>query len=316
MRSRKVYSRSMRQTAGTAAVLLLCVLSNPSAVAMTGLPEVDEILREEHLNLSYDETGHGRLTAAIAAIEDALDLPEGFRASRERDVEALPMAVCDAELATLLSQFHFILANAFLDEPQAIEEAYLCGKHWGLKSLRLNPRFAAAEGDGFAEAVAWVTDVGALYWTSLNWLRTVELNNLAAVGSGVLSKTRAMLERALDLDPSYYACGPSRALGSFWGGLPRKPFGTYRKNLDRAFEYFAPLLDTDSCDDTAGACAAYLENRLNYVQFVLVEQREWPEAAQHLTALLLLPAGDLYPLENALALEKASALLLEIEEHL
>ena len=305
----------MGRTVYAATLLFLCLLAQP-ATAETGLPEVDGILRQEHLILSYDETGHRQLIAAITAIEEALELPVGFRATRERDIEALPMAVCDADLATRLSQFHFVLANAFLTEPQAIEEAYLCGKHWGLKSLRLNPKFAADERHGFTEAMAWVTDVGALYWTSLNWLRTVELNHLAAVGSGVLSKTRAMLERALELEPSYYGCGPARALGSFWGGLPRKPFGTYRKNLDRAFEYLAPLLETDSDDDTVGACAAYLENRLNYVQFVLVERREWPEAALHLTTLLSLPAGDLYPLENALALEKASTLLLKIEDHL
>lgn len=316
MTSPNVWSTWRRQAVAVAAALLSCVLADAPAAALTGLPEVDGIVREEHVILTYDETGRRQLFAAISSLENALDLPAGFRATRERDVAALPIPASDRELVTRLSQFQFILANAFLDEPEAIEEAYLSGKHWGMKGLRLNPGFAAAENAGFVEAVARITDVASLYWTSLNWLRTVELNHLAAVGSGVLSKTRAMLERALELDPDYYGCGPARALGSFWGGLPRKPFGTYRKNLDRAFEYFAPLIELASSTSSDKACAGYLENRLTYVQFVLIERRDWPEAERQLQSLLALPVEDLYPLENALALERALVLLHEVREHL
>lgn len=307
----------LRLGCGVGLCLFVWIASACPSLADTGLVQVDAILCNEHLTIPHDEIGHERLSTAIAVLEKALDVPAGFQASRERDVEQLPLESNDADLAALLSQFQFILANAFLDDARAIEEAYLSGKHWGLKSLRLSPRFASREEEiGFIEAVALSDNVGALYWTSLNWLRTVEMNHLAAVGSGVLSKTRAMLERALQLSPGYYGCGPARALGSFWGGLPRKPFGTYRRNLERAAEYFAPLIESEAQSNPIGSCAAYLENRLNYVQFVLIQQRAWSDAAQELRVLLSMPIGEAFPLENALAVDRAAALLHQVEEHL
>ena len=308
--------RKLRLGCGVGLFLFAWIASAGPTLAVTDLVQVDAILCNEHLTISHDESGHKQLSTAIAVLEKALDIPVGFQASHERDVEQLPLESSDADLAALLSQFHFILANAFLDDPHAIEEAYLSGKHWGLKSLRLDPQFANAEETGFIDAVAVSTNVGALYWTSLNWLRTVEMNHLAAVGSGVLSKTRAMLERALQLSPGYYGCGPARTLGSFWGGLPRKPFGTYRRNLARAAEYFAPLIGPETQSNPVAPCAAYLENRLNYVQFVLIQQQAWSDAAQELRALLSMPIGEAYPLENALALDRAAALLHQVEEHL
>jgi len=102
------------------------------------------------------------------------------------------------------------------------------------------------------------------------------------------------------------------------GGLPRKLFGTYRRDLDRALGYFAPLME-DGCagsGESAAGCADYLENRLNYVHFYLIEQRAWSDATDELWAILASRIGDVYPLENALALEKAKTLLVEVEQHL
>ena len=130
------------------------------------------------------------------------------------------------DVVTKLSQAYYTLANVFYT-PETNLSTYLKGKHWGLKSLRMNPAFFEIEkngvegyGKGFEAAAKVETDVPALYWATANWLRVSQKNPLEAVFAGVPAKTQAMSERTLELDPGYVAGGSYRSLGAYWSQLP------------------------------------------------------------------------------------------------
>jgi hypothetical protein len=176
--------------------------------------------------------------------------------------------------------------------------------------------------ESFVAAVEAETDVPALYWANANWLRASEFNKLAAVMAKVPEQSEAIALRLLELEPTYIVYGPYRSLGAFWGGLPRLPFGTYRKNFERALSYFCYIVDEPDycadCDDCTfdPICNEYFESRLFFVEFYLLELELWEDAARILESVLAEPIGDKHPLYNAISQEKAQKFLEEVKEHL
>ena len=281
------------------------------------------LIPSEDVMIEYSDEGRAQLEAAIVAFRVALDISDDLDEKREDAVTAFPVDLAQKDLVNKLSQCYYTLADAFLAGEPGEEATYLMGKHWGLKSLRMNPEFARLEQEeGFDAAVRAETDVPALYWANANWLRVSEFNKLAAVMAKVPEKSEAIALRLLELEATYIAYGPYRSLGAFWGGLPRLPFGTYRKNFEKALSYFCYIVDeSEYCADCDGCtfdpiCDEYFENRLLFVEFYLMERELWEDAARIAQSVLDEPVGDKHPLYNAISQEKAQEFLEKAREHL
>ncbi len=273
--------------------------------------------------VEYSRAGRAQLETAIEGLKSALDVPADLDEESEREVDAFFVAPEERDLVVKLSQCYFTLGVIFVDGRDEEEVAYRKGKHWGLKSLRMDPRFAAFEQrGGFLTAVSEETNSPALYWAGLNWLSLGNFDRLAAVSSGVVKKTIAMLERVVDLDETYDCYGAYRVLGSIWGALPWLPFGTYRRDLERARTYLCHVVDDPQvCGDLAPRavdpiCTEYLGNRRVFAEFYLMEKGLWADAAQVLQSIIDAPIGETYSLYNANAQDDARRLLAEVNKHL
>jgi len=276
--------------------------------------------------IEYSDEGRAQLEAAITAFRTALGIPEDLDESNEDRVDELAIDLELKDLVNKLSQCYYTLADAFLGGEDDEIETFLKGKHWGLKSLRMNPDFVALEKEKeFIEAVKAENDIAALYWANANWLRVAEADKLTAIRAGAPGKTVNMAKRTLELDPTYICFGPYRTLGAFYSGLPTDLFSRaigWGQDLPKALSYFCYIVDEPAyCADCDGCtfdpvCNEYFESRTFFVEFYLMEKELWEDAARVLTSVLDEPIGDKYPLYNAISQEKAQAFLEEVNKHL
>jgi hypothetical protein len=273
--------------------------------------------------IEYSDEGRAQLEAAIDTFKTALDVPDDLDEKSEEAINDFLVDLAQKDLVNKLCQCYYTLADAFLSGEPNERETYLKGKHWGLKSLRMNSNFLTLEqDDGFIAAVQTETDVAALYWANANWLRASEFNKLEAIFAQVPQQTEAISLRLLELDETYMCYGPYRSLGAFWGGMPRLPGGKYRKNLEKARSYLCKVVDDPvQCYDCADCPAdpstqEYLENRLFYAEFYLKEAEKWEQARAVLEKILAEPLGENYSLYNAYSKHEAEILLERVNEHL
>ncbi len=316
----------MRKRGLSIAFTLMTVALVFPALGQMSLEGALGIFREDDVMIPYSEEGKAKLEAAIEVFRTALGIPADLNEKSEDAVGAFAVDPTKKDLVNKLSQCYYTLADAFMGGEENEEATYLKGKHWGLKSLRMNPTFAELEKTkSFVEAVQAETDVPALYWANSNWLRAAEFDKMGAIFAGVPPKTEAMAKRLLELDPSYVCYGPYRSLGAFWGGLPSLPFGTYRQRLDDALTYFCCVVSEPGLCTTCTQCPKcpidpavneYFENRLFLVEFYLMEKSLWQDAARVLETVLAEPIGEKYPLYNAISQEKARAFLEKVKTHL
>ena len=303
--------------------LLLTVLSVIAQDTTMHLEEALAVFRDGRLIVEYSDHGRAQLESAIETFKNALGIPKNLNEKSEKDVNAFAVDQDQKDLVNKLSQCYFTLGAMFMKGENNQEDIHRKGKHWGLKSLRMTPDFVALEkGEGFVEAIKMETDVAALYWACMNWLGVAKFDKLAAIPAGIVRKTVIMLERILELDVTYDCYGPYRVLGSIWGTLPRMPFGTYRKNLERARTYLCQVVDNAKiCSDPHSglidpACTEYFGNRLTFAEFYLMEKGLWEDASQVLQSVINEPIGKTYPLCNARAQDDARELLEEVNKHL
>lgn len=309
-----------------AAVICGLVLTAPCVAAME-LEDALALIPEDDVMISYDGSGRAQLEAAIEAFRQALGVTVALNELDERAVTEFSVAPELQHVVVKLSQCYYTYADVF-QEPgsDAARNVYLKGKHWGLKSLRMYPDFARAERDrSFEEAVTTVDDVPALYWANANWLRAAEFDVLRAVTGRVPPKSEAIALRILELEPSYVSYGAYRSLGAFWSGLPSSTLerwavaaagmGRYVQDLDRALEYFCHVVDEpDLCPHGPidPSVHDYLENRLFFAEYYLMEAGRWDDAARVLQSILDAPVGERYPLYNTLSQERAAKLLAQV----
>jgi len=306
---------------------VLMVALGGSAAAMT-LDEAIGLFSDSDIMIPYSAEGQAQLEEAIAAFREALGVTDALD---EADEDALMAFEVDASLMyiiPMLEQCYYTLADAFLGEDEAtVKPFYLRGKHWGLKVLRMDPEFAATEAsDGFIAAVNGSDNLEGLYWTSSNWLRAGQFDVLAAVFAGMPEKTEAITLRCMELDETYTHYGAYRALGAFWSGLPTLPAGKFRKNWNASLSHFCKIVDEPelcgACDDCTDfgpvdpSVHEYLENRMFFVEFYLMERGLWADAKRVVDSVIADGLGDKYPLYNAISLEKAALFLETIEENL
>jgi hypothetical protein len=314
---------------------LVVLLGFAGVVSGMTLDEAFALFEGGDMNVPYNVDGRTLLEEAIAVLRETLGVPDTLDEMVEKTVTAFPVDIALKDVVNKLSQAYYTLADAFLGgvEPDELN-TYLKGKHWGLKSLRMDADFAAIEGEPgdkvseFVDAVNQETDIDALYWAAACWLRCAEFNKLAAVAGKVPDQTEAMSLRCLELDDTYLNYGSYRALGAFWGGLPRLGILVhYSKNFNKSLGYFCKVVDESAlcaeCNDCPDFGAfdpvanEYFENRVFFVEFYLMEKGGlWEDAKRILESVLAEPIGELHPLYNTISQEKAAEFLEEVSAHL
>jgi hypothetical protein len=291
------------------ALVSLCAIG-ASGFAMT-LGEALALFQNDNIAVTFTDEGRVQLLDVIGTLRAALGVTDALNEENEDIVQAFVVDVSLKDAVTKLSQAYYTLANVFYT-PETNEATYLRGKHWGLKSLRMNPAFVELEKKSFVDAAKAETDVPALYWATANWLRVSQKNALAAVFAGVPAKTQAMSERTLELDPGYVAGGSYRSLGAYWSGLP------IGKDMEKALSFLCHVVTEpicSACGDCQPALAAadeYFENRTFIAEFYYMEKSMWADAARVLESVIAEPIGTKYPLMNAYAQDNARKLLAEV----
>jgi len=285
-----------------------------SATAMT-LDEALGLFVANDINVPYSDEGQAQINEMIVAFLAALGADTGLDETNEDAVMAFEIDYSLRDIVTKLAQAYYTLGNIFIPSSEN-EEVHLKGKHWGLKALRMNPEFADTEqSDGFVAAVQVETDITAIYWATSNWLRVAQKHPLQALMAGVTTKTQAMSERSLELDPTYMVGGPYRSLGAYYSGLP------IGRDLDKTLYYFCHVNDEAACAECEAGemvpgALGYFENLTFMAEFYYMEKGMWSEAAALLQTVLDAPIGETYQLYNGYSKVNAANLLEEVNEHL
>jgi len=219
-----------------------------------------------------------------------------------------------------LSQAYYEWGFAFLfifaeDRAKTREEqraAYLKGRDFGLRSLRLDADFKAAEeSKGLIEAIKLAKDVVAVFWFGNNAGKALEFERDPLKQLDEVQKVKAAFERALALDESYFAGAPLRSLGTMLANLPSFLGGDLEKAkvlLERAVAKYPE----------------YLENHVLLAREYLVKAAKGrsPDEVKQLrdqfekmlTFVLKAPEGDKFILWNRVAKKEAEELLAKIDE--
>ena len=300
-------------------VVGLCMLLLVGVVATAQVKPVSMDLdtalsyyQNDGFTIEYSDTGHAQLLGIIDAFKAALGVTAALDEKNEDKVGAFAIDISLKDIVSKLAQAYYTLGNVFVD-PSKNEDIYTKGKNWGLKSLRMNPKFAELEKKRFDSAVAAETDVAALYWTNSNWLRVAQKHPVKAVFAGVTKKTGAIMDRLLELDTSYLSGGIYRSYGAYYSSLP------IGKDINKALAFLCHVVDEPSyCSDEEKVPGAneYFENRTFFVEFYLMPKKQWKDAARILQGVINEPIGDKFPFMNAYSQVHAQKLLAEVQKHL
>ena len=236
-----------------------------------------------------------KMIEAIAAYEAVLP-----------DLASLPIET-QAFVLNRLAQLHYELTTFNPGDTPDDKMVFQKGKDYGLRSLRLNPEFAALEIDDFAEAVALVIDPAALLWTADNWGALFHYDPISGMFN--VDKVRALYERCLVVDEGYWGASAHNALGAMLVVTP----GVLGGDADAGLEHLRRAL-TLSPD--------YLINRVVYAQYWgftydlfgnISGTRDVAFIEEQLESVLDAPIGD-WPFWNREAKREAEDLLAELRE--
>lgn len=129
-------------------------------------------------------------------------------------------------------------------EPERAKAFYARAKGYGLRALRDNSRFAAAENGSFEEFTASLEsfdkdDVPSLFWTAISWGLYINLSMDDPKALSELSKVEEMMKRVKTLDAAYFGGGADLFFGviecvkpKMLGGKPE----VGRKHFEKAME--------------------------------------------------------------------------------
>ncbi len=141
-----------------------------------------------------------------------------------------------------LAQCYYELTTFSPGDTANDKKLFAKGKDYGLRSLRLNPAFARLENSDFAGAVSHITDPAALLWTANNWGALFHYDPLQGLVDAV--KVKALYERGIKIDETYWGASFDNALGamvvtlpSFLGGDPDKGEALLKRAVSLAPDY-------------------------------------------------------------------------------
>lgn len=260
----------------------------PSSPPEERIAQAEELFPERYVPETMDQ---------IIALYEGM-LPE---------LEALPLER-QAWVLNRLAQLYYEKTTFSEGNTPEDRDLFTKGKEYGFRSLRLNADFAEWEGQDFGKAIRFVTDVAALLWTADNWgalFRYNPFEGLANVG-----KVKAMYERCLEVDETFWGGSCHNALGALLVTTPGFLGGSLeggREHLERAIE-----IDPN-----------YLINHVVYAEYwgftydALgnkngVRDRELVE--RELRFVLEAPVGEQWPFWNREAKREAKRLLEELRK--
>lgn len=211
-----------------------------------------------------------------------------------------------------LSQGYFMLGIEFLQAKEERRQAFERGRDRALTRLGVpfpaNPVFLCAvalpiiqkateeAGLGESERV-----IAGIFWAGNNWgkwLDTLPEGQRISRGFGDLPCVQSSFERSLELDETFFAAGPHRALGSLLSQLPGPNLGQVRAHFERAID-LAP---------------DYLENKADLACGYAVKAGDRALFDRLVEEVLQAPIGDRYIFWNRRAQRFAQDLKERAEE--
>jgi tetratricopeptide (TPR) repeat protein len=206
-----------------------------------------------------------------------------------------------SNLLVRLSQACFELSEGYLADLDEVKAAHTLGKDYALAALRLDPDFVTAEEESFRAALFGAGDVGAVFWYGNTLGRYLEFHPLTAMMGG-MRDIQACFERAVELDPTYMDGAPLRSLGSFYAQVPSFLGG----DMEQAETVHQQAMAVST---------TFLENKVNWADFVLQPIEDWASLCAALQDVLRLAEDPdtmaLWPFYNERALRRARELLDE-----
>lgn len=263
--------------------------SEASSDAQTLLSRAEEAFRDD------EDFNDAQLCEALRLYERALSLdPANKRALNN------------------LSQGYFMLGIEFLSAKEDKREAFQRGRDRGLQRLSVvfpaNPDFLCAaalpvirkatEAEGLEETERVIAGI---FWAGNNWgkwLDTLPDRDRISRGFGDLPCVQSSFERSLELDETFFAAGPRRALGSLISQLPGGNLNDARAHFERAIE-----LASD-----------FLENKADLACGYAVKAGDRALFDRLLEEVLAAPIGDRYIFWNRRAQRLAQDLKMRAEE--
>ncbi len=272
-----------------AAILVIGMTIAVSATEVDALiAEADQLYDRWSGDFNY-ETYQADLEAAIHLYQQALDLLP------EEDIEAR------FDLLVRLSQACFELGEGYLTDLDDIKALHTLGRDYALAALRLDPDFVTTEGESFRAALYAAKDVGAIFWYGNTLGRYLEFHPITAMMGG-MRDIQACFERAVELDPTYMDGAPLRSLGSFFAQVPDFIGG----DMQQAEVVHQQAMAVSS---------TFLENTVNWADFVLMPLENWAALCSALNSVLALAEDPgimaVWPFYNERALRRAREILDE-----
>lgn len=182
------------------------------------------------------------------------------------------------------------------------ETAFRRAADLGFRALGLEGLQAAQQlsGDGFRAFLAGVDDPAALLWAADSWGQILgKQSPFAAFGS--VPKIRAMYERLIEVDESYFGGGGHRSLGALLANLHANLFARliFGAELSEARLHFERLLEI---------APGYLTNYVVYAREYAMRTGDRELFEGLLRHVLVAPIGD-WPFWNRMAKLEAEELL-------
>ena len=152
----------------------------------------------------------------------------------------------NADLLLIATQGYYGYGMSFVEDVDKIRcrEIYLKAKEYGLRLLNLNKKFKKAPKktilDYEKDSLFFdKEDVPALFWSAISWGGWIfmSLDNVRAISE--LGKPKALMQRALELDETYFYAGPHLFFGVMYsavskmlGGDPEKALMHFEKAIE------------------------------------------------------------------------------------
>jgi hypothetical protein len=250
----------------------------------------------------------GILDNGMAAFNEESDLQLAHEAlgSNLKLIEALIKSDPDNKQFLIFAAEGYQAYGLAFCEDDSAERArvfYLRGKEYGMRILMKNEKFKESlngDIDSFREAVTTFSkdDVPALFWTAFNWGSYINITRTDVEALSEISKVTALVQRAAELDPSYYYGGAFLFFGTMEGSVPKVLGG----HPDKAKELFEKCLAVNG--------GKFLMTQLYYAKTVAVQTQDQPLFDSLLTqidttSLDVLPEARL---ANVVAKQKAKKL--------
>ena len=211
-------------------------------------------------------------------------------------------------LTASMLYFSYAFSSYEDTEPSYASQLYLKGMAHGKTALMKNKKLASdwsVPFDDFAKTLPALRkkDVPAAVWTAANWAQFISLHLDSTAVLRDIPKVTALLERAAELDGSYFEGLPHVMIGSLhafrpplFGGSPEKS----KESFDKAF---------------AVAGDSFLLPKYFYARFYLYRVQDADEFARVLKEVDAAQpkTEDPYRLLNLIAQQKSATLLGEID---